>query len=58
MEVNFKIYSFVKNNLVMEFLTDTNGTHGTLQSVRWPGKPIILSIGNSEGPAEVELDSM
>ena len=46
---HFKIYSFVKKNSVMEFLAITDGTHGTLQTVRWPCEPIILSIGHFEG---------
>ena len=54
---HFKIYSFVKKNSVMEFLANTDGTHGTLQTVRWPCQPIILSIGHFEGRTEVQLNS-
>ena len=54
---HFKIYLFVKKNSVMEFLANTDGTHGTLQTVRWPCEPIILSIGHFEGRTEVQLNS-
>ena len=30
--LNFKMYSFVKKDSVMEFLVNTDGTHGTLQA--------------------------
>ena len=55
--LNFKIYSFGKKNSVMEFLTSAQGTNRTLQSVRWPCEPIILSIGHFESPTEVQLNS-
>ena len=51
---HFKIYSFLKKS-VMEFLANTDGAHGTLETVRWPYEPIILSIGHFEGPTEVQL---
>ena len=52
------IYSFgKKKKSVMEFLTNTDGTHGTLQTDRWPCEPIILSIGNFDGPTGVQLNS-
>ena len=41
----------------MEFLVNTDGTNGTLQIVRWPYKPIILSVGHFESPTEVQLNS-
>ena len=41
----------------MEFLADTDGTHGILQTVRWSCEPIILSMGHFEGPSEVQLNS-
>ena len=41
----------------MEFLANTDGTHGTLQTVRWPFELIILSIGHLESPTEVQLKS-
>ena len=41
----------------MKFLANTGGTHGTLQAVRWPCEPIILSIGHFEGQMEVQLNS-
>ena len=31
---NFQTYSFGKKISVMEFLANTDGTHGTLQTVR------------------------
>ena len=52
---HFKIYSFLKKS-VMEFLANTDGAHGTLETVRWPYEPIILSIGHFEGPTEVQLN--
>ena len=33
----------------MEFLVNTDGTHRTLETVRWSCKPIILSIGHFKG---------
>ena len=54
---NFKIYSFVKKNSVMEFLVNRDGTLGTLQTVKCPCKPIILSIGYFQAPTEVQLNS-
>ena len=43
---------------MMEFLVNTDDTRGTLESVRWPCKPIILSAGHFEGStAEVQLNS-
>ena len=42
---------------VMKFLAITDGTHGTLESVRWPCEPIILSIGHFESRTEVQLNS-
>ena len=41
----------------MEFLGNTDGTHGTLETVRWPYKLIILSFGHFEGSNEVQLNS-
>ena len=41
----------------MEFLVNTDGTHGTLQTVRWPCQPIILLIRHFESPTEVQLNS-
>ena len=41
----------------MDFLASSQGTHRTLQVVRWPCEPIILSIGHFEGPTEVQLNS-
>ena len=41
----------------MEFLVNTDGTHRTLETVRWSCKPIILSIGHFKGPTEVQLNS-
>ena len=41
----------------MEFLVNTDGTLGTLPTVRWPCKPIILSIDYFEDPTEVQLNS-
>ena len=40
----------------MEFLPNTDGTHRTAESVRWPYGPIILLIGHFEGPTEVQLN--
>ena len=40
-----------------EFLASTHGTQGIAQTVRWPWKQLILSIGHFEGPNEVQLDS-
>ena len=54
---NCKIYLFGKKKLLMEFLASSQGTHRTLQVVRWPCEPIILSIGHFEGPTEVQLNS-
>ena len=54
---NFKIYSFVKKSSVMEFFVNKDETLVTLQAVRWPCEPVILSIGHFEGPTEVELNS-
>ena len=33
------------------------GTLGIIQSMRWPCRPIILSIGHFKCPAEVQLNS-
>ena len=41
----------------MEFLANTDDTHGTLESVRWSCEPIILSVGHFEGSTEVQLNS-
>ena len=41
----------------MEFLVNTDGTLGTLQTVRWPCDLIILLIGHFESPTEVQLNS-
>ena len=46
-----------KQKSVMKFLAITDGTHGTLQSVRWPCESIILSIGNFQSRTEVQLNS-
>ena len=46
-----------KKKSVMEFLTNIDGTHGILQTDRWPCEPIILSIGNFDGPTGVQLNS-
>ena len=32
--------------LIMEFLANTEGTHGTLETLRWPCEQIIFSIGH------------
>ena len=40
----------------MEFLVNTDGIHGTLESVRWPCEPITLSVGHFEGSTEVQLN--
>ena len=40
---------------MMEFLVNTDGTHQTLQTVRWPCEPIILWIRHLEGRTEVQL---
>ena len=47
---------------VKEFLASTHGTMGTPQAgtpqgVRWPCKPIILSIRHFESPTAVQLNS-
>ena len=55
--LNLKIYSFGKKKSVMEFLTNIDGTHGILQTDRWLCEPIILSIGNFDGPTGVQLNS-
>ena len=36
----------------MEFLVNADGTHGTLQTVRWPCEPIVLSIAHFDGRTE------
>ena len=54
---SFKIDSFGKKYSVMEFLAGAQGTHRTLQTVRWPCESIILWIGHFEGPSEVQLNS-
>ena len=41
----------------MEFLVNRDGTLGTLQTVKCPCKPIILSIGYFQAPTEVQLNS-
>ena len=41
----------------MEFLASANDTQGIAQTVRWPWKLIILSIGHFEVPAEVQQNS-
>ena len=56
---HFKIYSFLKEKKsLMESLANTDGTHGTLQAVRWPFEPIIWWIGYFEGLTEVQLNSL
>ena len=42
---------------MIEFLANTDSTHGTLQSVRWPYEVSILSIGHFEVSTEVQLNS-
>ena len=42
---------------VNEFLASKQGTLGTLETVRWPCEPIILSIEHFESPNEVQLNS-
>ena len=46
-----------KKYLVIEFLANTDGIQKTLQTVRWPCEPIILSIGNFESATDVQLNS-
>ena len=41
----------------MEFLANTDGTHGTPETVRLPCNLIILLIEHFEGPTEVQLNS-
>ena len=41
----------------MEVIVNTDDTHGTLKTVRWPCEPIISSIGHFEGPTDVQLNS-
>ena len=40
----------------MEFLANTDGTHGNLETLRWPCEPIILSIGHFEATTEFQLN--
>ena len=40
----------------MEFLTNAQGTTRCLDSVRWPCKLIVLSIGRFECATEVQLN--
>ena len=40
----------------MEFLSSIHGTTGIAQTVKGPWEPIILSIGHSDGPTEVQLN--
>ena len=42
---------------MMEFLVNADGTHETLQTVRWSCEPIILWIRHFESPTEVQLNS-
>ena len=42
----------------MEFLANTDFTHRTLQTVRWPWEPIILWIGHFEGRTEVQTEQL
>ena len=42
---------------VNEFLASKQGSLGTLETVRWPCEPIILSVGHFESPTEVQLNS-
>ena len=37
----------------MEFLANTDGTLGTLQTVRWPCEPTFLCIEDFKVPIEV-----
>ena len=41
----------------MEFLNNTDGTHETLQTHRWPSKLIILLMGHFEGPTVLQQNS-
>ena len=54
---SFQNLFICKKNSVMEFLANTDGAHEILQAVRWPCKPIILSIGHFESPIEVQPNS-
>ena len=54
---NLKIYLFAKKFFVKEFSVNTHGSEGTAQIVRWPSRPIILSIGNFESPTEAQMNS-
>ena len=40
-----------------EFVANTHGILGTLETVIWPCEPIILSIGDFESPTEVQPNS-
>ena len=50
---NFQIYWFGKKS-VLEFLTNTEGTHETLETLRWPSEPIIFSIEHVQGQNPTE----
>ena len=43
---------------MMKFLANRDGTHRTLEALRLPCEPIILSMGHSEGPTEFQLNSL
>ena len=40
-----------------QFPTNTHGSQGIAQTVRWPWEQIILLIGHFERPTEVQLNS-
>ena len=46
-----------KKMSVMEPLASTHGTEGIAETVKWPCKLIIFSIGHFEGSTEVTLKS-
>ena len=52
-----EIQSFQKKIVLKEPFDDVCCTHGTVQTVRWPCEPIVLSIGHFEDPTEVQLNS-
>ena len=39
---------------MLEFLTNTEGTHETLETLRWPSEPIIFSIEHVQGQNPTE----
>ena len=52
-----KIDLFFKTWCLKSSLLMTRDTQRTTHTVRWPCKPIILSIGHSVGPIETEVNS-